>query len=237
MAVDEPADELAVAHRGRPDDDPRHAGLGERLRSLEVADPAAGLDLHGEAVRDLLDVREIRRPSGPGAVQVDDVQPLRALGDKPFRRLERRRGDVLGGGEVPLGHADAAAIEDVDRRIDDHLPLPRATGAAAPVAALAGLAAPVVSAPVVAAPVVASVVAAAASGEGAQEPQPVRAGLLGVELHAEQGLTADDRQARPAVVDRAEDDVVVGLGGVAVDEVEVVAVPHLAQPGVGAHQV
>jgi len=89
MTVHEPIDELPVADRGRADDDARDACLRERLGRVEVADAPAGLELDREPVGDRADVIEVRGPSGTGAVEVDDVQPLRAVGHEPLRRLER----------------------------------------------------------------------------------------------------------------------------------------------------
>src|SRR5207245_8349883 len=114
------ADELGIADRRRPDDDARGAGLGERLSGVEVADPAARLDLHGEAVRDGADVVEVLRRAGARAVEIDDVEPFGAFGDELPGRLERRRGDLLRGLEVAPRHADGLTLIDVDRRVDDH---------------------------------------------------------------------------------------------------------------------
>src|SRR5207245_4419620 len=114
------ADELGIADRRRPDDDARGAGLGERLSGVEVADPAARLDLHGEAVRDGADVVEVLRRAGARAVEIDDVEPFGAFGDELPGRLERRRRDLLRGLEVAPRHADGLTLIDVDRRVEDH---------------------------------------------------------------------------------------------------------------------
>jgi len=67
----------------------RRAGLGEGLGCVEVADAAARLDLHREAVGDRAEVIEVLGLAGARSVEVDDVEPLRALGDELLRRLER----------------------------------------------------------------------------------------------------------------------------------------------------
>ena len=128
MPVDEPADELLVPDRCGAHDDPRHPGLGERLGGVEVPDPATGLELHGEPVRDQADVLEVRGDAGPGAVEVDDVEPLGALRDEALRGLERRRRDLLDRREVAAGHPHDATVEDVDGRIDDHRLMVRTEG-------------------------------------------------------------------------------------------------------------
>jgi len=88
-AIDEPADELRILDRRGADDDARRARLGERLGRIEVADAAARLDLHREATRDLADRIEVRGRPGARAVDVDDVQPLRALVHQALGGLER----------------------------------------------------------------------------------------------------------------------------------------------------
>src|SRR2546428_7684863 len=120
MPIDEPADQLRIVDRGGADNDARRARFRESLGRVEVADTSTGLDLHREAVRDLTDRVEVRRRPGARTVEVDDVQPLGALGDEPARGLERRRGDLLDGCEVATRHTDGAALIDVDRGVDDH---------------------------------------------------------------------------------------------------------------------
>ena len=88
MPVDEAADELRIVDRRGPDNDPRRARLGEGLGRVEVADAAARLDLHGEAVGDRAEVVEVRGLPGARSIEVDDVKPLRALGDELARGLE-----------------------------------------------------------------------------------------------------------------------------------------------------
>ncbi len=73
-----------------------------------------------ELVGDPLEVLEVLRRARLRAVEVDDVQEPRALGHPGPRRLQRV---VLVDGlgvEVPLDEADRLALEDVDRRIEDH---------------------------------------------------------------------------------------------------------------------
>src|SRR5438093_735884 len=122
VAIHESTDELGILDGCGPDDDARGARLGEALGGVEVADPAARLDLHGEAVRDLADRVDVPGRARARAVDVDDVQPFRTIGNEAFRRLERRRRDLLDRGEVAARHADDASLIDVDRGIDDHGP-------------------------------------------------------------------------------------------------------------------
>ncbi|OLB99947.1 MAG: hypothetical protein AUI15_08030 [Actinobacteria bacterium 13_2_20CM_2_66_6] len=120
VPVDEPADELGIVDRRGADDDARRAGLREGLGRVEIADAAAGLDLHGKAVRDRAEVIEVRGSAGARSIEVDDVKPLRAFGDELARGLERRRGDLLDGREIAACHADGAAFIDIDGGVDDH---------------------------------------------------------------------------------------------------------------------
>src|SRR5205823_11843718 len=53
VAIHESTDELGILDSRGPDDDARGARLGEALGGVEVADPAARLDLHGDAGSDL----------------------------------------------------------------------------------------------------------------------------------------------------------------------------------------
>src|SRR5437773_5786527 len=75
VPVDEPADELGIVDRRGADHDARRAGLREGLGRVEIADAAAGLDLHGEAVRDRAEVIEVRGRAGARSIEVDDVKP------------------------------------------------------------------------------------------------------------------------------------------------------------------
>jgi len=90
VPIDEPSDELLIAHGRRADDDPRDTGFREGLGRIEVANATTGLDLHREAVRDRAQVLQVPRRARAGAVEVDNVQPVRSISDEPFGRLERR---------------------------------------------------------------------------------------------------------------------------------------------------
>src|SRR2546430_16571278 len=117
MPIDEPTDQLRIVDRGGADDDARRARFREGLSRVEVADTSTGLDLHREAVRDLTDRFEVRRRPGARTVEVDDVQPLGAVGEQGARGLEGRRGNLLDGREVATRHTDGAALVDIDRRV------------------------------------------------------------------------------------------------------------------------
>ena len=65
-------------------------------------------------------VREVDRHAGAGAVEVDDVQALRAGGGPAPRGVERVVAYCVALVEVALRQAHGAAVEDVDRRVEDH---------------------------------------------------------------------------------------------------------------------
>ena len=125
-AVDEAHDEIGIVERRGADDDARDAGLDELLRGVIVADAAPSLDRHREAAAKRAQDIQVRRRSGPRAVEIDHVQPFRALVDPAACRFHRRWRDFVRRGVVAGAHADSLPVKDVDGGIDDHRsPVPR----------------------------------------------------------------------------------------------------------------
>ncbi len=119
---------------------------------------------------------EVRRGAAPGAVEVDDVQRPRAVVDPALGGVERV--GVVDGlrVEVPLVEAHRLAVEDVDRRQQDHARAAQADREPC-----------------------------AQPGEALEHPQSVGGGLLGVKLDAEHEIAGDDRREPLAVLGRADD--------------------------------
>ena len=96
------------------------AGGEHRVHVARLAQPAADLhrDLTGE-LADALDVLDVDRGARAGAVEVDDVQCLRALVEPAPRRVERV--GVVGrlAVVVALNETHRVAAADVDRRVED----------------------------------------------------------------------------------------------------------------------
>jgi glycosyltransferase A (GT-A) superfamily protein (DUF2064 family) len=92
------------------------------LDRVEVADAPAQLhrNLVADHAHDFADHELVLRPAGDGAVQVDEVQALRA----ELEPMPRNRGRVLGenrrGLHVALLQAHAMTVLDVDRGDDLH---------------------------------------------------------------------------------------------------------------------
>ena len=85
-----------------------------------VADAAAELDRDRNGAEDRLDARPVDGPAFGGAVQIDDMQPAETLGLEARRLVGRI---VVEDGflrEVALEQPDAAAVLEVDGRIQDH---------------------------------------------------------------------------------------------------------------------
>ena len=116
-----------------PSIDAGGAGGERRADRLGGAQPAADLHRHVDSRRDPLDVLEVRRRAGARAVEVDDVQRPRAVVDPASwpRRADRRRRRSAGV-EVAAREPHRLAVEDVDRRQQDHARAAAGRGAAAP---------------------------------------------------------------------------------------------------------
>ena len=109
-----------VLVRGRPDD---HAGRPRLQGGVDVgrrAQPAPDLHRHVRLRADPPDRVEVARRAGPRAVQVDHVQRARAGLDPGQRGVERVVAVDGPRGEVALHEAHGLAVEDVDRRVEDH---------------------------------------------------------------------------------------------------------------------
>jgi len=115
-------EETGILHRGRADDDVSDAVVEAALDGVEIADAAAELDGNflADFLQDGLDRRLVLGLAGEGAVEVDEMQPARALIDPVARHL----GGVLGedGGTIhhALLEADALAILEIDRGYQQH---------------------------------------------------------------------------------------------------------------------
>jgi hypothetical protein len=99
------------------DDDAGRAGFQRSSDRVEITQPAADLNRHPGGRHPFDEAG--RGPAREGAVQVDHVQPRRALGHEPRGRLARVAAldrHVLA---APLRQSHAAPLEDVDRR--DHV--------------------------------------------------------------------------------------------------------------------
>ena len=111
-----------VLHRGGADDDVTDAVVEIALDGVEVADAAAELDrdLLADDADDLADRLLVLRLAGERAVQIDQVQPLRALLEPMLRHRRRILGEHGGGLHVALLQADAVAVLEIDRGDDQH---------------------------------------------------------------------------------------------------------------------
>ena len=114
--------EARVLHRRGADDDVGDAVVEVALDGVEVADAAAELhrDLLADHAHDLADRELVARLAGDGAVEVDEVQPLRALLEPVLRHRRRILGEHGGRLHVALLQAHAMAVLDVDRGNDLH---------------------------------------------------------------------------------------------------------------------
>ena len=113
-------EEARVAERGGAEDDSRDADCAVAGDGFGVAHAAA--DLHGDAEGgDSLDSVGVHGPPLARAVEIDDVQPLRALFDPAARGVG---GVLIEDGlavVIALGEAHAASAADVDGGQDfDH---------------------------------------------------------------------------------------------------------------------
>ena len=114
--------EPGILHGGGADDHVADAVVEIALDRVEVADAAAELDrnLVADDADDLADRELVLRLAGDGAVQIDDVQPLRAQ----LQPVPRHRGGILRedrrGLHVALPQAHAMSVLDIDRGNDLH---------------------------------------------------------------------------------------------------------------------
>ena len=109
-----------IAHGGGADDDARHALPEPGLDGGAVADAAAELhrDLHrGE---NALDRRGVHRPSGKGAIEIDQMEILKALRRKNARLLGRVAIEHRRPRHVALFQANGEPVFEVDRGKEDH---------------------------------------------------------------------------------------------------------------------
>jgi hypothetical protein len=114
--------EPRVLDRRGADDDEGHAVVEVPLDGLEVADPASQLDRDVGIHRgdDRLHRRLVARLAGHRAVQVDDVDALRAQGGPLRRGLAGIVGEHRRGVHAALLEAHAVAVFQVDRGNDLH---------------------------------------------------------------------------------------------------------------------
>ena len=84
-------DELGMFDRRGTDDDAFDAGFEQRDRGVGVTHPTAALHVARDRGADVADDRTVRRATGTGRVEVDDVDPARA----GFREALRDRDGVV----------------------------------------------------------------------------------------------------------------------------------------------
>ena len=111
-----------ILDRGRADDDVADAVVEVALDRVEVADAAAELhrDFLADHAHDLADGALVARLAGDGAVEVHEVQALRALLEPVLRHRRRVLGEHGDRLHVALLQAHAMAVLDVDRGNDLH---------------------------------------------------------------------------------------------------------------------
>ena len=113
----QPAGELGRAQRGdAADDGLRGSCIEYGGQGGVVGYAAAPFDLDSGLGGHLLEGGEVHRLGAPGTVEVHHVDPLDAAVGVQERHLQRGGVIDLGGGEVALGEADAASVDDVDSR-------------------------------------------------------------------------------------------------------------------------
>jgi hypothetical protein len=113
-------EEVNVTEGGGAEHDSRGARVHGGAHAGGIAQSAADLDRNVDGRRDPADVLEVRRGAGASAIEIDDVQCPGARVDPAARGIERIgvvHGSLL---EVPPGQAHRLAVEDVDRRQQDH---------------------------------------------------------------------------------------------------------------------
>ena len=107
-------DERRLAHRGGAEHDERGAGCEHVFDRVRVADAAADLDRDRRRSDQLAHERALRRLA-ERAVEVDDMQPIRAaareLGDQLDRPVVKHRRAIAPAGLEP----HRAAAEQIDR--------------------------------------------------------------------------------------------------------------------------
>ena len=103
---------LRLLERRRPEVDPGAAGGERRLQRGVVADAPAHLDLHVELADDAREQLAVGAAAERG-VEVDEVDPLGAVGLPLAGRLERVAVGRLGAG-LALDEADGLPVGDVD---------------------------------------------------------------------------------------------------------------------------
>ena len=114
--------EAGVLHRGGADDHVGDAVVEIALDRVEIADAAAQLhrDLLADHADDLADRELVLRHAGDRAVEVDEVQPLRAVLEPVLRHRRRVLGEHRRRMHLALLQAHAVAVLDVDRGNDLH---------------------------------------------------------------------------------------------------------------------
>ena len=113
-------DQRRIAHRGGADDDAGDT-LGEpACDGRAVANAAAELQRNFDRRENALHRRRIHRPAGKGAVEIDDVEIVEALGGKPARLLGRIAMKHGRARHVALLEADREAVLEIDGGKKDH---------------------------------------------------------------------------------------------------------------------
>ena len=107
--------------RGGTDNDAFDAGFEQRDRGVGVTHPTTALHVACDRGADVVDDRAVRRTTGSGRVEVDDVDPTRA----GLREALRDRHGVIVierfAFVVALLQLHDAAVAQVDRRIQIHI--------------------------------------------------------------------------------------------------------------------
>ena len=91
------------------------------LCRFQRPDAAAQLDFHIERPGNLADRRQIDRVTGPRAIQVNNMQPLRACFDPAPRRIERIFGKHRLAVKAAFFQTDTFATTDIYRRKYYHI--------------------------------------------------------------------------------------------------------------------
>ncbi len=109
-------DPLRVLQGGGADDHPGRAQLEQGVEVVGGANAPGGLDLDGpDGGDDAAQVLAVAGAAAEGGVEVDDVEPARALGGEAGGGLDRVAVAGRGPGD-PLDQAGRLPVEQVDRR-------------------------------------------------------------------------------------------------------------------------
>ena len=113
-------DERRIAHRGGADDDACDALLEPAFDGRHIADAAAELHRNAHRFEDAIDSRGVHRFAGKRAVEIDNVQILKALlleGARLHSRIAMEDGRAR---HVALLKAHGEAFLEIDRGKENH---------------------------------------------------------------------------------------------------------------------